>query len=106
MLKVKNVNNNYLNLIGLAYRARKCVIGEEAIVKAIQGRKAKLLVLASDIGKQSKKKITDKCTTYNIPYIIADQREVLSGAIGQTGRVAIAILDKGFSEKIASYFAN
>ncbi|QKY69062.1 YlxQ family RNA-binding protein [Lentibacillus sp. CBA3610] len=94
------MKNNYLNLVGLAYRARKCSLGEETIVKDIQQKKAKLVLLASDIGPQTRKKITDKCNSYEIPYKIVDDRETLSNAIGKSQRVAVAILDAGFAAKI------
>ena len=97
------MKNNYLNLVGLAYRARKCSTGEETIVKDIQQKKAKLVLLASDIGPQTRKKLTDKCKTYEIPFVIVDDdREVLSKSIGKSHRVAIAILDVGFATKIQS----
>ena len=97
------MKNNYLNLIGLAYRARKCSLGEETIVKDIQQQKAKLVIIASDIGPQTHKKITDKCKSYDIPYVIvAEDRDELSHAIGKSQRVAIAILDKGFATKLKS----
>lgn len=96
------MKNNYLNILGLAYRARKCTIGEESIVKDIQQKKAKLVLLANDIGVQTKKKLTDKCKTYGIPYVIIDDRETLSHAIGKSQRVAIAILDDGFAKKLKS----
>lgn len=96
------MNEPYLRLIGLAQRARKIALGEETIVKAIQQRKAHLVLLAADIGEQTRKKLTDKCTFYNIPYVIVDDRETLSQAIGSSGRVAIAIVDQGFARKLAS----
>lgn len=95
-----NMNNKYLNLLGLAYRARMCSLGEETIVKDIQNNRAKLVLLASDIGKQTEKKMSDKCKTYDIPYVTVDNRDVLSKAMGQTQRVAVAILDEGFAKKI------
>lgn len=98
------MHNGYLKLLGLAYRARKCVLGEEAIVQSIRKQEVKCVVLASDIGKHTRKKIINKCKTYNVPFVIADHREILSSAIGQTGRVAIGIIDQGFAEKIYSYF--
>lgn len=98
------MKDRYLNLLGIAYRAGKCIIGEEAIIKSIQHKKAKVVLIAEDIGESTKKKITDKCKTYNIPCIMVDNREILSQAIGQVGRVAIAIEDKGFSKKMLSYF--
>ncbi|MGX4669270.1 YlxQ family RNA-binding protein [Cerasibacillus sp. JNUCC 74] len=96
------MKNNYLNILGLAFRAGKCTLGEEAIIKDIRTNRAKLILLASDIGPQTKKKLTDKCKTYEIPYAIVDDRETLSKAIGKTQRVAIAILDEGFAVKLRS----
>jgi ribosomal protein L7Ae-like RNA K-turn-binding protein len=96
------MKGNYLNMIGLAYRARKCSLGEETIVKDIQQQKARLVLIASDIGSQTRKKLTDKCKFYNIPFVIVDDKETLSHAIGKSQRVAIAILDAGFAAKIKS----
>lgn len=96
------MKNNYLNLLGLANRAGKCSLGEETIIKDIQLQRAKLIILASDVGSQTKKKLTDKCKSYGVPYTIADDRETLSHAIGKSQRVAIAILDAGFAAKITS----
>lgn len=93
---------DYLNIVGLAYRARKCSLGEDTIVRDIQQKRAKLVLLANDTGAQTKKKITDKCTTYRVPFRIVDDRDTLSNAIGKTKRVAIAILDAGFAAKIKS----
>ncbi|OZU90281.1 50S ribosomal protein L7ae [Virgibacillus indicus] len=96
------MKNNYLNMIGLAYKAGKCSLGEDAIVRDIQQKKAKLVLLASDTGVQTKKKLTDKCKFYKVPFLVADDRETLSQAIGKSQRVAIAILDAGFADKIKS----
>lgn len=52
---VNPMKNNYLNMIGLAYRAGKCSLGEETILKDIRSNRAKLVIIASDIGPQTKK---------------------------------------------------
>ncbi len=96
------MKNDYLNLIGLAYRARKISIGEELILKDIQQKRAKLVLLANDISEQTKRKLVNKCQTYNVPYIEVDDRNKLAAAIGKSNRVAVAILDKGFATKIQS----
>lgn len=96
------MNNNYLNMVGLAYRARKCSTGEALIVKDIQAKKVKLLLIANDIAPQTKKKFIDKCNSYHVPYIEVDDRVTLAQAIGKSERVAIAILDGGFANKIQS----
>lgn len=97
--------SRYLNLLGLAFRAGKCSLGEDAILRDIRSGKAKLVLLAKDTGEQTKKRITDKCKFYHVPYqIVEEERDTLSHAIGKSQRVAIAILDAGFAKKIKSYF--
>ncbi|MBO8155195.1 MAG: YlxQ family RNA-binding protein [Bacillaceae bacterium] len=96
------MNSKYLNMLGLAFRAGKCTIGEEAIVKKIQQNKVKLLLIASDASANTVKKLTDKCNFYQVPYFVVDDRATLSQSIGKFGRVAVAINDKGFADKIAS----
>lgn len=94
------MNSPYLNLLGLAYRARKCSTGEEVIIRDIQKRRAKLVILARDIGRQTEKRLSDKCKTYGVPFLMADDADLLSHAIGKERRIAIAILDEGFAKKI------
>jgi len=94
------MKHNYLNIVGLAYRARKCTTGEETIVQHIRENKVKLLLLASDVSNQTKKKYTDKCKTFKVPYIEVDDRKTLGNAIGKSERVAIAILEDGFAKKL------
>ena len=62
--------NNFLNTLGLASRARKIVTGETLINK-IRSNGVYFVVIASDASDNSKKKITDKCTSYNVDYVIA-----------------------------------
>lgn len=93
------MNNSYLNLLGLAWRARKCITGEELILQNMRNKKVKLLLIANDISPKTKKKLTDKCTTFQVPYMEVDDRKILAQAIGKSERVAIAILDEGFAKK-------
>ncbi|HLS07179.1 MAG TPA: ribosomal L7Ae/L30e/S12e/Gadd45 family protein [Bacillota bacterium] len=96
------MKQNYLNLLGLAFRANECSVGVDKIVKDIQQKRAKLVLIASDCSPQTTKRLTDKCKSYQIPYQLVDQKAKLSHAIGQTNRVAIAILDDGFAKKLTS----
>jgi len=94
------VRNNYLNIVGLAFRARKCSTGEDTIINDIRNKKAKLVLIASDISESTRKKLTDKCNTFQIPYIEVEDRSILGSAIGKSERVAVAILDEGFATKL------
>lgn len=94
------MNNRYLNLLGLAFRAGKCSIGEEIIIRDIRHNRVKLVLLANDIGRQTKKRLTDKCHSYKIPIFIVHDADTISHAIGKQKRVAVAILEEGFAEKM------
>ncbi|WP_217585570.1 L7Ae/L30e/S12e/Gadd45 family ribosomal protein [Lentibacillus saliphilus] len=100
------MTSKYLNSVGLAFRAGKCSVGEEKIVKDVQNKRAKLVLIASDIGPHTKKKLMDKCHTYEVPFAIVDDRHTLAHAIGKHQRVAIAILDAGFAAKISSLLSD
>lgn len=96
------MTKKYLSIIGLAYRARKCVTGTEMIIDHIRRKKAKLVLVAKDTSERTKKQIEGKCKSYDIPYIEVGNRLALGSAIGKSERVAIAILDEGFAKKLQS----
>ncbi|SDN29372.1 YlxQ family RNA-binding protein [Alkalicoccus daliensis] len=86
------------SLLGLMQRARAVTTGEEQVVKAIQSKKAKAVILSSDASANTHKKINDKCSFYKVPLYITGTRYELGHAIGKEARVVIAILDEGFSK--------
>ena len=92
--------NQWVSLLGLANRARKIISGEELSLKEIRSGKAKLVLLSKDASTNTVKKITDKCRSYNVPFRMIENREVLGHAIGKEARVVVAILDGGFAKKL------
>ena len=88
-----------LNMLGLAMRAGKMVTGEEMTLKEIRNEKAALIILASDAGKNTQKKIKDKSSYYEIPLLDAFSTDEISAAIGKP-RMVIGILDQGFARKV------
>ena len=87
-------------ILGLAARARKTATGE-IVYTQLRARHVHLLILAEDIGDNAKKKLIDKCSFYKVPCVYMDGA-LMNMAIGDRNRKAIAILDKGFAEKIAA----
>lgn len=88
-----------LQLLGLARRAGALVTGEELVLKAIRGQKARIVLVASDTGKSTFKKITDKANYYNVAVITDFDRQTLSDATGMP-RSIYAINNAGFAKKI------
>ncbi|SEP58435.1 L7Ae/L30e/S12e/Gadd45 family ribosomal protein [Piscibacillus halophilus] len=91
--------SKYLNLLGLAFRAKKVSLGEENIIQDIRSKQATLVLIASDASENTKKKLTDKCQSYEVPYRVVGTRDEISHALGKHDRVAAAIKDEGFTKK-------
>jgi ribosomal protein L7Ae-like RNA K-turn-binding protein len=92
--------HEWVSLLGLAYRARKVVSGEESVIKEIRGSQAHIVLLSDDASANTAKKVTDKCKYYNIPYKRIPNREILGRAIGKESRVVVAVTDQGFAKKL------
>lgn len=89
-----------LQILGLAMKAGKVVSGEDQVLHSIKSRNAALIILAKDTGANTKKKIQDKCDTYQVPNLRYGTREELGKAIGKSERVVLAITDTGFTRAI------
>lgn len=95
------LNKQVSSLLGLAMRARKLATGESAL-KSIQSQKAHLVLIAEDASDNTKKKYIDKCKFYHVDYYVAGTSDELSQAVGKINRMAIAVLDTGFSKSMKS----
>ena len=69
-------------------------------LKEIRSGKAKLVLLSADASANTAKKITDKCKSYEVPFRMMENRDLLGQAIGKEARVVVAILDGGFAKKL------
>lgn len=91
--------NQLLSILGLANRARKVTSGEELVIRDIRGGRAKFVILSNDASKNTVKKVTDKCETFQVPYTILENRAILGNAIGKESRVVVSVNDGGFAKK-------
>ncbi|MCG4281890.1 YlxQ-related RNA-binding protein [Lacticaseibacillus saniviri] len=92
-------NKQALNLLGLAKRAGKLETGEGFVLKAITKSTAKLVFVAQDASENTRKKITDKSSFYQVPVQSPFTAAELSDAIGAK-RSLIAVTDAGFAQKL------
>ncbi len=83
--------------LGLAYVAKKVVIGTDEVVKALQNKQLYLVLLATDASENTTKKIKDKTNTYQVELIHKYSSEDISSAMGKKNIKVIGIKDKGFS---------
>ena len=88
-------------LLGMAARARMISTGEDLVVQAVRSGDAKLVILSNDASKNTMKKLTNKCNTYDVEKHVFGSREELGHAIGKEARVVLALTDKGFAKKLS-----
>lgn len=89
-----------LQLLGLAFIAKKVVSGEDFCLEGIRKNQIKYLFLASDAGTNTTKRITDKASFYKVDLDKRFTSSELSKAIGKNNRMVIGITDSGFAKKI------
>mgnify|MGYP002763217710 FL=1 len=92
-------DDQILNLLGLAMRAGKLVLGSYPTLTAIRGNKVQLAFFPSDGGQSQAKKFADKAAFYHVTLIQDYTKAQLTDAIG-VNRSVFAIADRGFSRKI------
>lgn len=90
-----------LKSLGLAYRARKVIVGTDIVVDHIKKKNLYLVFVATDASALTKKKIHDKAKTYQVDVVDIYDSEQLSLAIGKTGIKVIGITDKGFAQLLS-----
>ncbi|MCL6453446.1 MAG: ribosomal L7Ae/L30e/S12e/Gadd45 family protein [Alicyclobacillus sp.] len=88
-------------LLGMAVRARRAVLGFDAVMNSIQTGRARLVFVADDVGLNSRKKYLDKCTHYRVPLAFVGHRAALGRACGREGAVAVSVLDEGFARTLS-----
>ncbi|MHA6258749.1 YlxQ family RNA-binding protein [Sporosarcina sp. CAU 1771] len=88
-------------LLGIATSARMMITGEELSIREVRNGKAHLVIISEDASENTMKKITDKCTFFNVERHVFGSREDLGHAIGKESRVVLAITDAGFAGKLS-----
>ena len=89
--------SKWISYCQIAFRAGKVVYGSKLLL-SIQKKQACLVVYSNLIGNNSKKKIQDKCHTYQIPYFGVDPDEF--DQITKRSFVAFSILDASLAKQI------
>lgn len=86
-----------LGTLGLATKAGKVVSGEFMTEKAIRDKSAELVIVAVDASKNTKKKFSNSCAFYKVPYAEFSDKITLGNAIGKEFRASLAVTDRGFA---------
>lgn len=92
-----------LSMLGLAARSRNVVSGGFATEEAVKSGKAYLVIIAEDASDNTRKKYSNMCGFYEMPYEYYSMKEILGHAIGKEERSCLAVTDKGFADSIQKH---
>lgn len=97
-------NAKIYNLLSMAQRANEVVSGDFAVEKAVQGNKARLILVAEDAAEETRKKYQYLADEAGIKLYYLFDREELGHCIGKEYRAVAAVLDKGFADALTKLF--
>ena len=92
--------NKVLSLFGLATRAGKIKSGSFLTEQAVKAGKAYLVLIAGDASENTKKKLSNMCSFYEVPARFYADQDTLGHAIGKEFRVSVTVTDAGFADEI------
>ena len=92
--------NRVLGTLGMARRSGRLILGEEPARTAVRSGKCCLLLIDEEASAGSKKALADSCTYYHVPMRLLPARTI-GQATGMPGRMAAAVTDPSFAERIS-----
>jgi ribosomal protein L7Ae-like RNA K-turn-binding protein len=96
------LKKNVYQMIGFATKAGKVSAGTMAAKTSLLRKRARLLLVSSDISEKTKESLLSTCEKNQIPWVTFGDKYRLGNCVGKAYRVAITINDDGFAEAILS----
>ena len=87
-------------LLSLAAKAGRIVSGQTKVLDAVRSGKACLCIVTGDASDNTKKRLADKCSFYEIPLYIYGTSEQTGHVIGKDIRSCVALTDPGLAGQI------
>lgn len=95
-----------LNFLGLCRRAGKLLTGNDVVTDAVRNGEARLVIVSSDVSKNTEKKLRAVCGSYSVEILKLNRTtDELSASIGKFAAVA-ATTDSGFAKKLSTLIMN
>lgn len=91
--------NPLANFLGLCARAGALKTGEAVCEQLAKSGGAYVIVVDGGASERSRKAMRDACDHAGIPLITLEEG-ALGQAVGKPGRMAAAVTEKGFADKI------
>ena len=93
--------NNILSFLGLAYRGRNLVWGEQPVLAAVCDKKARIVLVASDASENTVSRIKFRADENGIPVLeLESTKAELGASLGKGTCASVAITDAGIALSI------
>ncbi|MBR5155453.1 MAG: ribosomal L7Ae/L30e/S12e/Gadd45 family protein [Clostridia bacterium] len=99
-------NDKFFRMLGLAVRAGSVAFGEGAVRDSIRSKVAKMVIVSQDGSDNTKKKFSDNCRFYSVPYFECSNRFDLGKATGRSFAVVMAVTNDGLAKGIIDILQN
>lgn len=88
-----------INLLGLAQRAGRLTTGTETVIDKLNKGKIKVVIMASDIQKNTAEKVDRAARKANVPIINLFSADEIAQAISKNRKV-LGLTDAGFAKAL------
>lgn len=105
-LKGEAADKKILSLLGLCKKAGFAQGGEFLTEKAVKEFKSCLIMVAGDASDNTKKKFSDMCAFYEVPFYTFADKDSLGHAIGCEFRASVTVNNAGMAKKIKDLLDN
>lgn len=93
------MQNKLLSLLGIAKKAGRLTVGNDAVIETIRAGRSSLVLLANDLAPRTVRGIEAAALEYGIEVLtIPADRNELGMALGKSAGV-VSVNDRGFSQK-------
>lgn len=94
------MDRKVLSLLGLAAKARGVTSGEMMTEKAVRSGRAFLVLVSAEASENTRKKFSDLCGFYAVPFRICGTMRELGNCIGKEFRASVAVMNEGLAGSI------
>ena len=92
--------NRLLGLLGLGYRARRVVIGVDAVRKELQAGKVWCVVVADDASPRAMDKVVRLASAKGVPMVTGPRAGAIGAQLGNPPLMAVGVRDHGLADGI------
>lgn len=96
--------NKMLSLLGLAKKAGRLAVGNDAVTESIRSGRARLIIISNDAAGNTVRRFFNRKGNLQL-IMIPFTKEEIGEAIGYKACAAAAICDRGFTEAFMKMFS-